>query len=378
MLRLSVCLIARNEQVSLPRALRSVVSVADEIVLVDTGSTDRTVEVALDCGARVLSFAWIDDFSAAYNHCLNHAQGQWILLLDADEELLAESREELLHCMAQEDVLAYTVLRQDLVDAARPDLFTEMIHTRLFRNRPSLRYVGRIHHRFITSPEQLAQNEQKRIANSSIRLRHYGYSTGQGQAKLARAARLMELELQDRPGQFYYLVELGRTWIKMRDERGVGLLAQAAWAVKEDLQLTLNCGGALPSLLEHVLATTSLPPGFPIDWRDAQELSMRHYPKAIPLLWQIALRYFQTQRFLDCANLLERIVDLAQHGTYDKVCSFEPSILRGDALLNLGVCYAQLKRFPDARACFRRLLDVPEYVDRAKTNLAMIPRTGHR
>ena len=83
-MQLSVCIIAKNEQTRLPRALASVAAVADEVVVADTGSTDKTAEVAASCGARVVHFPWIDDFSAAYNFSIDQAHGHWILLLDAD------------------------------------------------------------------------------------------------------------------------------------------------------------------------------------------------------------------------------------------------------------------------------------------------------
>jgi glycosyltransferase involved in cell wall biosynthesis len=82
----SAVLIVKNEQAMLPRALASVAGV-DEIVVCDTGSTDRTVEIATSLGARVVSFPWIDDFSAARNYAKQHATGDWVLSLDADEML---------------------------------------------------------------------------------------------------------------------------------------------------------------------------------------------------------------------------------------------------------------------------------------------------
>ncbi|MFQ5343155.1 MAG: tetratricopeptide repeat protein, partial [Anaerolineae bacterium] len=81
---ISLCLIARDEEAHLPRLLDSVGEAVDEIVLVDTGSTDRTMEIARSYGARVIEFPWRDDFSAAKNEALRHATGDWILHLDAD------------------------------------------------------------------------------------------------------------------------------------------------------------------------------------------------------------------------------------------------------------------------------------------------------
>src|SRR5438876_349352 len=82
---ISACLIVKNEQRFLRECLRSVQPLVDEIVVVDTGSTDRTKEIALDFGARVFDFKWNDSFAAARNASLRHARGEWIIVVDSDE-----------------------------------------------------------------------------------------------------------------------------------------------------------------------------------------------------------------------------------------------------------------------------------------------------
>jgi tetratricopeptide (TPR) repeat protein len=369
---LSTCIIARNEEDNLRRALTSVREVVDEIVVTDTGSTDNTIAVAQAFGARVSHFEWCDDFSAAYNYCLDQARTDWIFLLDADEALLPESQTEIHSCLESRDALAFTVLRQDLARLDRLDYYTEMLQTRLFRARANLRFVGRIHHQFITPLQEIANRENVKVLPSTIRLRHYGYAGNLREAKLRRAAHLMELELQDRPGQFYFLVELGRTWIALGDSRGAELLTQAAQMLRNEPQQIMQNGGTVAMLLEHVLACDVLPSGFPINYDAARELSLRYLPNAVPLLWQMALHEYKRQRFSECAQLLERVIELGQTNSYDRLASFQPSILRGDALLNLGVCYSQLGRFSDAKECFQQLLLQPDYEQRARQNLAVL------
>jgi tetratricopeptide (TPR) repeat protein len=368
----SACLIVRNEEQNLPRALRSVADMVQQIVVTDTGSTDRTVEIAKSFSANVSHFTWCDDFSAAYNFCLDQARGNWVLLIDADEELLPESHAELDRCIKRDDALAYTVLRRDLEDLQQPETFTRMLQTRLFRNDSQLRFVGRIHHQFIVPLSEVAQQQPRQVLNSRIELRHYGYCSGLRAAKLARAARLMEMELADRPGQFYYLVELGRTWLAMGDDRGVRLLTEAAQIVVSDFPRALESGGALPMLLEHVLACDSLPRGFPLSPSEARKIAIQHFPKAIPLLWQLALREFKDGNYAASANFLETILELSRTNQYDMLVSFQSSILNGDALLNLGVCYVRQSKLKAAERCFTQLLESPDYYSRAAANLATI------
>jgi len=92
---LSLCMIVKNEEEYLQECLASVEDVVDEIILVDTGSTDRTVEIAGQFDAEVHHIPWNDDFAAARNESIKHASGDWILQLDADERLDPESKKEL-------------------------------------------------------------------------------------------------------------------------------------------------------------------------------------------------------------------------------------------------------------------------------------------
>lgn len=95
---ISLCMIVKNEADNLARCLTSVRGAADELIIVDTGSTDDTIAIARSFGAAVISFPWTGDFAAARNAGLEKARGTWILVLDADEELDAESKGELLLC----------------------------------------------------------------------------------------------------------------------------------------------------------------------------------------------------------------------------------------------------------------------------------------
>jgi tetratricopeptide (TPR) repeat protein len=370
---LSVCLIAANEEKNIERALRSVEGLADEIVVTDTGSTDRTVEIA-QRWARIEHFAWVDDFSAARNYCIAQARGEWIFMLDADEELRAESRDELLQCVQWNRALAFTVLREDLFDLGRPEQYTRMLHTRLFRNRPDIQFVGHIHHQFTPPLSEITARTGLEVLHSGIRLRHYGYAGGNKRAKLERAARLMELDLRDQPRAFYYLVELGRTYLAMGDARGEQLLKEAAEMVRNSDQQALDGGGMLAALLEHVLACDMLPDGFPLSWSEARRLALERFPDAVPLLWQIARREFRHNRFDQCRVLLERIVALGKSRTYNQLVSFDPCIIGDDALLNLGVCYTHLGQISRAEQCFRQLLDSPTHAAAARANLDQIHR----
>lgn len=149
---ISVCLIVRDEERFLPGALESVRGLADEIVVVDTGSTDDTVAIARFHGARVVRRAWDDDYSAARNAAHPHARGEWLLWLDADERVAggAEAGPELRRRLlaAPVTVGGYVVERHDVItaDNGRTDVFPVGM-VRLFRNDARVRWTGIVHER---------------------------------------------------------------------------------------------------------------------------------------------------------------------------------------------------------------------------------------
>src|SRR5262249_22351850 len=93
--RLSLTMIVKNEESNLPDCLQSVADLVDELIIVDTGSSDRTKEAAVRFGAKIYDFTWVDSLAAAGNESLRHATGEWIFWMDADDRLDAANREKL-------------------------------------------------------------------------------------------------------------------------------------------------------------------------------------------------------------------------------------------------------------------------------------------
>lgn len=376
-MRLSVCMIVRDEEKNLPRALSSVAGVADEIVVVDTGSRDNTVAIAQKAGARVFYFPWVDDFSAARNAALDQATGEWIFWLDADEELLPESRGALQNAPDAETALAFHVLRRDLVDRKHLDRYTEMWQLRLFRNRPDLRFQGRCHPHFSPPEQAIAAAAGLEIRSSKIILRHYGYLAEVKPAKLKRAARLLELELQDRPDQLYYLIEYGRTLLQLKDSRAVDILNRAAEKVMAQRQDKSSPTPMAAALFEYLLQLPAeeLPPG--LDPEALAELADRWFPQGAPLIWIRAQRMFAAGNYAAAENLLRRLVQLGEGLNYDRHISFDPRIMGDDARLNLGVCLVRQAKLKEAKSVFRRLLKSSRRKE-AKDNLKVITSLKQR
>jgi GT2 family glycosyltransferase/glycosyltransferase involved in cell wall biosynthesis/Tfp pilus assembly protein PilF len=206
-LRLSVCLITRNEENFLGQCLASVRALASQIIVVDTGSTDRTVQIAREHGAEIHQFAWCDDFSAARNEALKHATGDWILALDADEELLPEHRQTILQEMQSAAVMGY---RLPIIDKGREQEGCSYV-PRFFRNAPGLFFVGRVHEQAFSSIAVRCREWGLENRLGKAALLHHGYTPEvvASREKIARNLRLLELAIQELPGEPNLLMSLG-------------------------------------------------------------------------------------------------------------------------------------------------------------------------
>ncbi len=245
--RLSVCLIAKNEEKFLGRCLASVRSLAAQIIVVDTGSTDRTVEIAREHGAEVHEFAWCDDFSAARNEALKYANGDWILMLDADEEFLAEHHRTLQQEMQSTGVMAF---RLPIIDEGREQEGCSYV-PRLFRNAPALFFVGRVHEQVFSSVEVRCREWGLENCLGKAALLHHGYvqEVVTNRDKIARNLRLLELAIQELPGEPNLLMNLGLELVRS------GKLDAGLARYREALQLmsALPSGQVVPELRETLL-----------------------------------------------------------------------------------------------------------------------------
>lgn len=187
----SLCMIVKDEEAMLPRCLAAVAEFADELIVVDTGSTDRTIEIAESFGATVLHHAWDGDFAAARNVGLDAATSDWLMYLDADEVLVEGDgprlRELLGHTWREGVFLTETNHVGELEDGAA----VQHNALRLFRNRPEYRFEGRVHEQFAHKLPPLPE----RVAYTQVRIEHFGYL---GAVRDAKEKSRRNLELLER------------------------------------------------------------------------------------------------------------------------------------------------------------------------------------
>lgn len=168
--RLSVAMIVKNEAKNLPLCLESIQGLWDELIVVDTGSSDRTRDIAQSYGAQVLDFAWVQDFSAARNYSLQACTGHWILWLDADDRLSPDELQRLrLLCQGPAD-RAYGLLVHNSTDGGLTgECFSQI---RLFPNHPQIRFEGKVHEQILGS----VQNLGMAVEFKTVKILHTGYT----------------------------------------------------------------------------------------------------------------------------------------------------------------------------------------------------------
>ncbi len=221
-LPLAAAMIVRDEAATVARAIQSVAAVAAQLVVVDTGSTDATPRVAASLGAELYCTPWTDDFAAARNHALKQVRQPWVLMLDADEELVAEDLPALRQALEAPVAEGYNLRVVSLVGTG--GAFTDARVTRLFRTGPHIQYRGRVH-------EQVADSIVAgggRVASLDVRLLHTGYlpAAMEAKQKQRRNLALLERAAADEPDSPYWLFQLGQTRLAL----GQVAEARAAYA----------------------------------------------------------------------------------------------------------------------------------------------------
>ena len=222
---LSLSMIVRDEEQQLGACLESVKGFCDELVVVDTGSTDNTIAIAKEAGARVEAIEWPGDFTPARNKALEFVSGDWVLVLDADELLLDDVKPALQALMAQPDVLVINLLRYE--DGAVQSPYSSV--SRLFRKHPAIQWSRAYHSMIDDSVEELLKSEsQWRVVDcAEPALFHTGYRPEQLIAgnKANRLREAMEAELASKPGDPYACAKLGGLEVDQGNTtRGLALL----------------------------------------------------------------------------------------------------------------------------------------------------------
>ncbi len=338
---LSAVMIVKDEESVLEDCLASIEPVVDEIVIADTGSTDRSREIAHAHGARLIEFPWRNDFAAARNAALAEARGEWILYIDADERLAPADKAK-----------ARAALDHPGLIAARPWFRIKTGYTlcreyRLFRNDPRIRFRGAIHEKVSIDILRLSEERGLEIGEPDLLLEHIGYD-GPQEHKHRRNLPMLRAELARRPEVIYNWHHLGRILEATGDEPG----AYEAWS--NAIAVARRRGGpsGVVSLAYFDLLRLECARGGPAESLLA-EAAAQFPDNPLTLLWRgnVAMRAGRHGEAAEAYLALTRI-DPDRFRFRD--LGFEKRLFREVAFAALGNCYFQMGDYGTSAAFYGR------------------------
>ncbi|MEH1833178.1 MAG: glycosyltransferase [Nostoc sp.] len=353
-MKLSLCMIVKNEAATLPKCLNSVRKVVDEIVVLDTGSIDRTPNIAQQLGAKVYHFKWCNDFSAARNAALKYVTGDWILVLDADETLTPAIVPQLREAIARDEYLLLNLLRHEVGAEQSP----YSLVSRLFRNHPEIRFDRPYHALVDDSVSAILIKEPNWQVGylPGVALLHIGYqkSAIAQNNKYAKAAAAMSGFLATHPDDPYVCSKLGALYVETgKISQGMELLRRGITVAEENYDI-------LYELHYHL--------GIAYSRLQKSPQAISHYKAAIKLPIYPMLKL---GAYNNLGNLLKAAGDFNGAKTaYATALKIDPTFVVGH--YNLAMTFKALGLFADAIVYYQHAITLnPNYAE-AYQNLGVV------
>lgn len=366
---LSLCMIVKNEEQFLEPCLNSVNGLVDEIIIVDTGSTDKTKEIAAKFTDKIFDFEWCDDFSAARNASLKYATGNWILILDADEVIAKEDHAKIKTLFNNPDADGYILLQRnyfksfealqygsfgklEVVEAgqsdskfisSKGDCYQESSGTvgwmpipivRLFKNNPLAAFSGVVHEDVSPTLHQ--------IASSDVPIHHYGKLNLEVWKKKWELYEKLGEKKAQKSNDYYAYFELGRQYLENRK------IAQAQEMLVRSIKLNNNFWNSWFNLGSIYLLLGKNEEAL-ICLEKAKALN----PSVAAIYTNLGVIYVQKKELEKAAANFLLAIQL--------------NLEDADTYFNLGLCFNELGRKNDAYAVFKQAIALnPEYGNKIK------------
>ncbi|MBN4000388.1 tetratricopeptide repeat protein [Nostoc sp. LPT] len=347
-------MIVKNEAATLPKCLSSVRKVVDEMIVLDTGSIDRTPNIAQQLGAKVHHFKWCNDFSAARNAALKYVTSDWILVLDADETLTTAIVPQLREAIAIDEYLLINLVRQEVGAEQSP----YSLVSRLFRNHPDI-YFDRPYHALVDDSvsEILTREPHWQIGYlPGVALVHTGYqkSAIAQNNKYAKAATAMEGFFATHPNDPYVCSKLGALYVQTgKISQGMDLLRRGITVAEDNYDI-------LYELHYHL--------GIAYSRLQKSPQAISHYQAAIKLPIYPMLKL---GAYNNLGNLLKAAGDFNGAKTaYITALKIDPTFVFGH--YNLAMTFKALGLFADAIVYYQHAITLnPNYAE-AYQNLGVV------
>jgi glycosyltransferase involved in cell wall biosynthesis len=345
-INVSLFMIVKNEEHNLAACLEPLKDVFDEIVIADTGSTDRTCAIAESFGARVIDAPWRDSFSAARNAALAATRGKWAFWMDADDRIDPENLAKLkdLFGSLKDENSAY-VMKCLCVARAPGETATVVDHLRLFRNDSKHRWTFRVHEQILPALRVTGAD----VRWSNVVVLHTGYTDPVlRRKKLDRDLRLLNLELAERPGHPFTLFNLGSVSYEL------GRPAEALPIFRESLAKS-HPKDSIVRKLYAFLAQCHRQLGQHEQALAACREGRRHYPSDAELLFEEAILLRESGDLTGAESCLRKLLDGPNEAEH--FASVDTALRSYKARHNLAVVCRQQGRVADAETQWRAALE---------------------
>ena len=337
-------MIVREEEVNIGKCLESVQNIVDEMIIVDTGSRDNTVSIVQSFGATVFYHAWQDDFSTARNISLDHAKGEWILILDADEVLAEESKTAVRALTLIKDVPGY------LVQIQKYHNWTEITGLRLFKKSLGLRFKG-IFNEILEVPD----NIYSQLIPSDIKIIHKDWSEEDFKRKLSRNTNLLKKHINLYPDSIDQILDLVMIYLKIEKLSEAEALLQKVWLnlpLKKDGKRSYNRYLLLYYYYKlHLLYKKSAD----FESRSSickEALSVR--PQSPLFVYEAAKAYYKSGDYAKAIKHFEQCLTFGKRHDFNRSVMFPKAILGANSLAGLGYCFFKLHNYQIAAQYFNK------------------------
>ena len=338
---LTASLIVRDEAELLADCLESLRGVVDEIVVVDTGSVDATIDIAREHGARVDARGWTGSFAEARNTALDMATGEWILYIDADERLAPTDRATIEALLTDAEEVAFRLLLQPQAG------MTPYREYRLWRNDPRIRFEGVMHEKVVPAIHAIAEADGRPIGTCDLLLRHIGYD-GDQTRKHRRNLSLLRRQLAAEPDNLFNLHHLSRV---------LGGLGAPA-AAEEALQSAVELARAKPFLdSAGVLAYADLVATRRARGEDVTALleeGLASYPENWSLVWQQGEILMASGHYDDALLCFEDIAAVDVSALPDQGPSYDERLFTELVHGARGLCLFRLERYDESASAYAK------------------------
>jgi tetratricopeptide (TPR) repeat protein len=338
---LSAALIVRDESRFIEGCLESLVGRVDEIVLVDTGSRDDTVEKARRFPVALYHFAWCDDFAAARNFALEKATQDWILYIDADERFQVPTPAMLRDVLADDRKVGWRLRFRPRLD------WTPYAELRLFRNDPRIRFRGAIHERMHEGIEAVMRADGLEIGDCDIALQHVGYEDDQSR-KNPRNIPLLRDRLQRDPDHLYSLWHLGQCLHLAGDDDG----ALAAWSQGMAVARSVPAASRCISDAQSAAWFIKLQIARGVDVSSLLNEQVDLYPENLSLVWIKTTSALERHDSETAGPLLEALVAIDPDTFFDPRVSYDKAMFHL-AKEALALCRFRQGRYREAARWYR-------------------------